>query len=113
LTHPISWPAGFIIPPSKVTKYLLNLHSRDGASKATFFLGHGFEVTAPLVLADVLFRHTGLQNFVGIRVGAYGHNLTFEGPITTPNGTMPRILSAWFVSAGGDGRASLATAYPI
>lgn len=109
----ISWPAGFVIHPRKITGYLLNPASRDGSAKAKFFLGQGFVPLPPDGLADALLEHTDLRNYIGMRVAPRGHKLVFEGPIDTPNGPSPRIRSIWQVDAVGHGEARLLTAYPF
>jgi hypothetical protein len=108
----ISWPAGFVIPLPKLSRYLLDPNG-SGASKARFLLGHGFTQDEPHVLAQELFQHTTLANFTGVRIVPHGFNMGFRGPIDTPNGAQPCIRSYWHVSSGSAaGEASFVTAYP-
>ncbi len=107
----ISWPAGFDISINKLTIYLLD-PIRGDAGKAKFFLGHGFHPKDSHLLEAELFAHTSLTNCAGIKIRPRGFNIIFLGPISTPNGTTPRIRSVWHVPAAGSGRAEFATAYP-
>ncbi|WP_425375153.1 DUF6883 domain-containing protein [Methylobacterium nonmethylotrophicum] len=85
------------MPFPKLTRYLL--HPEGAApAKAKFFLGHGFDRNAPTELAQALWRHAKPDHFRSERVVPFGRNLVFEGPIDTPNGTRPSILSVWHIS---------------
>ncbi|MFD0935860.1 DUF6883 domain-containing protein [Methylobacterium trifolii] len=113
MTPYISWPAGFVIHPRKITHYLLTPASRDGRPKARFFENHGFVAPPPDGLAQALIAHTSLETDVGNLVVPRGHKLIFEGPIPTPTGPSPRVRSVWMVDSGGTGVARLVTAYPF
>ncbi|MDP4024860.1 hypothetical protein Q8W71_19705 [Methylobacterium sp. NEAU 140] len=114
----IAWPAGFNVPLSKVTGYLLD-PAGGSPAKARWWLAQGFSIARPDELAAALFEHTSAANFVGIRVPQrlWGHRLVFEGPIRTPIAAMPRVRSVWQVAAGTvhgvQGIADLVTAHRI
>lgn len=108
----ISWPLGFDVNPSKLTRYLLDPNGK-APGKAKFFLAHGFDAVRWQILGDQLFGHTTIANFVGIRVVPWGVNCVFQGEISTPRGTTPCIVSVWHLPASAlDGIATLTTAYP-
>lgn len=97
----ISWPSGFNIAPSKITRYLLD-PAGGSPQKARWWLAQGFAVDRPEILMEALFDHTSAENFVGIRIppGLWGHRLVFEGPIRTPITATPRVRSVWQVGYG-------------
>ncbi|BAQ46630.1 MULTISPECIES: DUF6883 domain-containing protein [Methylobacterium] len=101
-----------VIPFPKLTHYLL--HDQGAApSKAKFFIGHGFDRRVPIVLAQALWRQASPENYQSVRIVPFGRNLVFEGPILTPHGTAPIILSVWH-APHDDPRhvARFVTAYP-
>ena len=105
-------PLDFVIPFPKLTHYLL--HAEGAApAKAKFFIKHGFHRTAPTELAQALWRHAKPEHSRPARIVPLGRNLVFEGPISTPKGTRPFILSVWHVPADNPRHiARLVTAYP-
>ncbi|MFH6786392.1 MULTISPECIES: DUF6883 domain-containing protein [Methylobacterium] len=111
-------PAGLCAPLNFVIPFPKLIHSRlhaEGAApaKAKLFVKHGFHRNAPTEPAQALWRHAKPEHSMPARVVPFGLNLVFEGPIRTPNGTEPSILSAWHVPAGNPRHsARLVTAYP-
>lgn len=105
-------PLDFVIPFSKLTHYLL--HAEGAApGKAKFFIRHGFHRDAPTELAQALWRHARPEHSISTRIVPFGRNLVFVGPIRTPNGTTPSLLSVWHVPTDNPQLiARFATAYP-
>ncbi len=105
-------PLDFVIPFPKLTHYLL--HGEGAApAKAKFFIKQGFHRNAPTELAQALCRHAKPEHSRPARIVPLGRNLVFEGPISTPKGTRPFILSVWHVPADNPRHiARLVTAYP-
>jgi hypothetical protein len=105
-------PPDFVIPFRKLTHYLL--HAEGAApAKAKFFIGQGFHRNAPTELAQALWQHAKPVHYTTTRLVPFGRNLVFEGPIRTPNGSRPSILSVWHVpSDDPQGIAKFVTAYP-
>ncbi|MGF3025404.1 DUF6883 domain-containing protein [Methylobacterium aquaticum] len=105
-------PPDFVIPFPKLTHYLL--HPEGAApAKAKFFTGHGFNRKAPIDLAQALWRHARLAHDRSVRIVPFGKNLVFDGPIATPNGTHPAILSVWHMPDRNPHHiARFVTAYP-
>ena len=46
-----------IVPQAKITRYLLDLTSKDGRGKAIFFLSFGFTLDKWEVLGEALKQH--------------------------------------------------------
>ena len=98
------------VEEKKALQYLLNLESKDGASKARFFLGRGFTREAWGEFADALRTHGSTRPVVGSRQTPFGQNYTLECDITTPDGRNPCVLTVWTIE--GEDPPRLVTAYP-
>ena len=105
--HPL---AGRIVRREKVTRYLLNLTSPEGRGKARFFMAFGFHPDRPEELIEALLEHGGSQPILDIWDDPWGRHVEVVGPITSPDGRNPTILTAWVQDQ--DGEIRLATAYP-
>jgi hypothetical protein len=51
-----------IVPPEKITDYLLSITHEDGKHKAAFFMGFGFTVESWEELAEALIDHAAKQD---------------------------------------------------
>lgn len=101
----------FSIRVDKLTHYLLDLTSIDGASKAKFFLGHGFPADNFFVLLEALANHSG-DHWPGRTMPSpHGLKHILEGPMMCPNGTTPIVRSVWMLTPDGT-TANFVTAYP-
>ncbi len=100
-----------IIPPRKLTGYLLALTHPDGASKAQFFMRFGFTNDAWGILADALLQHADENAVAEIEQTLYGTLYTVEGPLQCPDGRTPQVRAVWFI---GDNETAprLVTVYP-
>lgn len=101
---------GCIVPPAKILGYLLNFSSKDGAAKARFFTGFGFDPARPDELAAALARHGMTQPIVDQWSDAWGERWNIVGPIEAPDGRSPTVLSAWVRDS--DAPPRLVTAFP-
>ncbi|MGE8131863.1 DUF6883 domain-containing protein [Methylobacterium sp. NPDC080182] len=108
----VSWPKGFHVEVRKLTDYLLNPASDDGASKGRYLASYGFDTDLVHRLAGALLRHADLSNFAGIKVTPYGLKFMFDGSMPAPNGQDATVLTVWQVDAGGDGTARFITTRP-
>ena len=89
-----------IIPPDKLTGYLLNVSHKRGGPKAKMLLSVGYRVDAPQQLeSDLRTQHLSLD-VVRTSVNAYGVVYEIEGPIKTPSGRIVRFCSIWQVDTG-------------
>ena len=99
------------IESTKVGSYLLNITHPDGGPKARFFLGHGFCLEDLQPFAIALAAH-GFAGWPGVvKPGYKGNKHVVSGPISTPNGTTPDIVTVWELK-DGEQTARLITAYP-
>ena len=104
--------AACIVPDAKVRDYLLNADHPDGAPKAKFFASQGFEKAKPEVLLASLYDH-----FVRFGPGRaeprppWGTRFVVIGPLRTPSGKSPDVLTVWF-SSDVHPIPTFVTAYP-
>lgn len=101
-----------IVPDTKITRYLLDLTSIDGESKARFFISFGFTISAWEQLADALKRHAQTNPVMNTRPTRYGINYNVEGTIESPDGRNPMIRSIWKIDNDAE-FPSFVTAYPL
>ena len=99
-----------VVPPEKLTTYLLALSHPVGGSKARFFRAHGFDDDNAGLLAD------GLRGIVSgtpssVRPSPFGTKYVVIGDLPTPRGTIVQIETVWIVEPP-DNRPRLVTAYP-
>lgn len=100
-----------IVPEAKIRRYLLDLTSEHGQSKARFFLAFGFTMEAWGDLAEALRAHAVRQEVAGERQTPFGTHYNVEGPVQTPDGRDPHIRSVWKIERGTTVPV-LVTAYP-
>lgn len=95
---------------TKITEYLLNLSHDEGAPKAKFFLGRGFALSQPNLLASALIEHGRTQTITATIKSAYGTKYEVQCQLVTPDGKNPCILSVWIQE--GKKAPRLITAHP-
>jgi hypothetical protein len=100
------------VPESKITRYLLDLTSPNGKSKAAFFLAFGFTIELWEVMADALKQHAVTYEVASTRETSYGIHCVVEGVLETPDGRNPQVRVIWKVEHDQD-IPSLVTAYPL
>lgn len=84
------------IDSAKITRYLLDLTSKRGASKAKYLMRFGFTPDEPRVLAAALVEHA-MNNLPGVTSVSRKGNpvVVFEGPVTTPDGRAMPLRTVW------------------
>lgn len=89
-----------MIPPSKITEYLLNLEHEDGKSKAVFFLMMGFSLGEWQLLRDVLLKHAQ-YDVVNTLQTTRGVHYVIEGIIETPSKSIQisELCGCWSMKA--------------
>ena len=112
MTDGVLWPTRFFVPAPKISLYLLDPSSEEGASKDRYFRSYGFDASAPEILEDALLRYATKTNFIGAERTEHGLKLRFDGPLSAPNGRDAQVLSVWQVDAGTQGAARFVTARP-
>lgn len=100
-----------IVPPLKLTHYLLDLTSKQGKAKAQFFLAFGFTIEAWQVMADALRLHAVSYDVATIRETPYGVHYVIEEALETPDGRNPNIKTVWKI-LNEEQVPSFVTAYP-
>jgi hypothetical protein len=101
-----------IVPEAKITRYLLDLTSEQGKSKAQFFILFGFTMSAWELLAAALRQHGMTHEVADHRETRYGIHYVVDGSLQTPDGRRPQVRSVWKIETG-DTVPSLVTAYPL
>lgn len=99
-----------VVPPEKLTAYLLALSHPIGGSKARYFRAHGFADDNADVLADGL-RHIVAGVPSSVRTSPFGTKYVVSGDLPTPRGTIVRIETVWIVEPPSN-RPRFVTAYP-
>ncbi len=101
-----------VVPPEKVTDYLLNTAHEDGRGKALFFLHFGFSMAHWEVLAQALVRHARDHEVANSETSDFGTRYVVEGVLETPSQRTVKLRVVWFISAG-ESRYQTGTAYPL
>ena len=101
-----------IIPPAKLTQYLLSSAHPYGRHKAAFFRRFGFREGSWRVLASALLAHADEHEVAGAEDTPFGTRYNVEGRLRTPDGRNPVVRVVWFLETG-DNRPRLVTAYPL
>jgi hypothetical protein len=99
-----------VVPPAKVTEYLLNAAHPGNRGKAAVFAAFGFSSASWLELSTALKRHA-IEGEVTKRVETvYGTKYVVVGGLPSPDGRTPILCTIWFAEDGAAPR--LVTAYP-
>jgi len=86
-----------VIPPEKITAYLLNEAHPRGRGKAAFFTRFGFTASQPEVFLTALLTHAKTHAVASTRPAKDGICYAVEGILVTPDGRNPSVLTVWFV----------------
>ncbi|MCX6361006.1 MAG: hypothetical protein NT029_14430 [Armatimonadetes bacterium] len=102
---------------AKVVAYLLNPDHPDGGTKAAFFAAFGFRRQRWRALAEALVEHGTTNEVVRVVESPFGVRFMVAGPIQSPDGRHPGVVTVWIVEAagpspGGASAPRLVTAYP-
>jgi hypothetical protein len=100
-----------IVPPEKITQYLLSLTHRKGRSKAVFFMRFGFTTDTWKDLERALREHAASHEVSEVADTEFGKQYVVEGAIRAPDGRQPLIRVVWHMDHGAV-QPRLATAYP-
>lgn len=100
-----------VVPPRKLTGYLLSESHPVGRSKARFFRAAGFNAANAAELGRGLLAIAARAPVVTQSVSPYGVKYVIDGRLSTPRGGTVRLRTIWIVEAGTDA-PRLVTAYP-
>ena len=100
------------VPRAKLTNYLLSLENPEGASKARFFLSHGFTVADWEVFADRLRQQAIDGEISDVIEGRFGTKFVVDSGIQCPDGSLVKIRTVW-IKAVNRLKPRLVTAHPL
>lgn len=101
-----------VVEEKKVRDYLLNVAHPDGGPKAKFFMAHGFDLAAWMVMRDALIDHGGNNRVTKTTQTEWGIRYQVDCHCPTPDGVNPCIRSVWEISIEMTA-PRLLTAYPL
>ena len=108
---PIPNVAQALVPPAKITDYLLSATHPIGRSKADFFRSCGFSIEQADVMISALKKHATSHGATYSKPTPYGLKYIVEGEMITPaRGAVP-LCAIWFIEAGAE-QPVFVTAYP-
>lgn len=100
-----------IIPPEKLSEYLLNPLHPVGGPKASWFLMLGYQTEVPELLAADLLRIVGSSDDFDSLPDSFGVKYVIRGVLRTPSGRLVPLQSIWMIEKGSD-VPRLVSAYP-
>ena len=101
-----------IVQEPKITRYLLDLTSPKGKSKAVFFRAFGFTIEQWQVMADALKQHATAHEVTSTEADEHGTRYVIEGVLHTPDGRNPQVRAVW-ISREDEPNPSFVSAYPL
>jgi len=100
------------VPEHKLTEYLLSETHAIGKAKAKYFRSLGYtETNFDLLEHDLLLIAKSFEITQQFEI-SFGLKYTIKGQLTTPNGSVARIITVWVVEPQ-DNRPRFVTAYPV
>lgn len=100
------------VPEAKITRYLLDLTSEAGQTKARYFLAFGFTIEKWGIMAAALKQHAADHELASVRPMPHGTHYLVEGELRTPDGRNPLVRSVWKIDENREVPV-LVTAYPL
>ncbi|MFO7737626.1 MAG: hypothetical protein R6V46_04070 [Desulfatiglandaceae bacterium] len=100
-----------IVPPEKLTDYLLSKSHLVGRWKASFFRSLGFSETNVNELKDALIDVAKRGEVKSTTTSVFGIKYEVEGTILAPNGKVAVIVTVWVIETK-EVLPRLVTAYP-
>ncbi len=91
-----------VVPPEKLTQYILSTTREDGAGKAAFFDAFGCVATNWPALAKALLNHVAEHGIMAEEETPFGTRYIVEGPLTALDGRRPNLRSVRFIETGSD-----------
>lgn len=89
-----------IIAPEKLRDYVVNTSSPDGASKARYLRGMGYEQHNWKTLEQDLRTQHLSQDVKPGQQSMYGHKYEIRAPLIGPNGNKRWLRSVWMIRQG-------------
>jgi hypothetical protein len=102
-----------VVPEAKIIRYLLNLESENGKTKARFFLSFGFTIETWEIMAQAIKQHAGIHDVAKIEIRPpFGVHYVVEGSLITPDGRNPKVRVVWIIDEDSH-IPRLVSAYPL
>lgn len=98
------------VPARKITHYLLDATSPEGAGKAKFLALFGFDPTRPGELEAALLQHPFSHEVERVETTRHGDKHHVRCSLRTPDGRSPCMLTVWIIR--GEAPPQLVTAVP-
>lgn len=105
-------PDQAVVPEAKITRYLLDLTSPKGKSKAAFFRSFGFTIAQWQVMADALKQHAAAYEVASTEADEHGTRYVIEGALNTPDGRSPQVRAVWIIRED-ETEPGFVSAYPL
>jgi len=100
-----------VIPPEKLSRYILSLTHPDGRTKAQYLARLGYsEADGPRLEADLREQHLSCEALPG-KLSPYGQKYEILGSLTGPSGASAWVRTVWIVRTG-ESRPRLVTLVP-
>jgi hypothetical protein len=100
-----------VVPPEKLTGYLLDVSHPVGGSKARWLISFGYQPNQPQVLADDMLDVVRGGDTFSSEESPFGVKYLVPGQLVTPSGRSVNIVTVWITEAR-DPRPRFVTAYP-
>ncbi len=101
-----------VVPPDKITDYLLSVTHPDGRDKAAFFMAFGFSIDKPFQFEAARLQQAASNEVVKSISSKFGVRYVIEAELETPDQRNPLIRSVWFIENDTE-IPRLITAYPL
>lgn len=101
-----------IIPPTKLSHYLLSTDHPQGRFKAAFFRTMGYTMSNSRHLAAALLEHATALDISDAQDTKFGIRYIVDGPLSTPSGRTPLVRTVWIIETGQT-IPRFVTAYPL
>jgi hypothetical protein len=88
------------VDDAKLTDYIFNQLSSQGAPKGKFLSLIGFDPADLDSARDALLKHAQDNDVSSIETSSYGVKYRVDGPITSPTGRVAHIRTVWHIDAG-------------
>lgn len=92
-------PKTLLVEEKKIRDYLLNIHHKDGAAKANFFLARGFKPEDWEDFAEALRQHGRERSVTGVEENDFGTKYMVECSLESPDGRNPCVVTVWIEEA--------------
>ena len=99
-----------IIPPAKLSNYLLSLSHPAGRSKARFLLAVGYRLERPEILEQDLLSIAHEVEVTEVERSEHGMKYVIEGEVEASRGHHIRLRTIWITE--GSHAPRFVTAYP-